>query len=108
MVGKGGEGGKGPPAWMAGEKKQKPRSKHQHWLDSRRRQNRAIGMRLRDTSSDERLCVATYHMPCMFWDLSAMVIHSALVAQWAQKLAGETPLCLAGDFNIKPGDPAYE
>lgn len=108
MVGKGGEGGKGPPAWMAGEKKQKPRSKHQHWLDSRRRQNRAIGMRLRDTSSNERLCVATYHMPCMFWDLSAMVIHSALVAQWAQKLAGETPLCLAGDFNIKPGDPAYE
>ena len=102
-----GSGGAGPPAWMAGEKK-KARSAYQHWLDSRRRNNRAIGVRLRDVRSSSEFVVATYHMPCMFWDLKAMTIHSALVGQWAQGYADGAPLCLAGDFNIKPGDPAYD
>ncbi len=26
-------------------------------------------------------CVATYHMPCVFWDQRVMLIHTVLVAQ---------------------------
>lgn len=51
--------------------------------------------------------VATYHMPCVFWEPAVMVIHAALCAQRTQLLARGAPCVLLGDFNFKPGDAAY-
>jgi len=36
---------------------------------------------LRAKAGGAAFCVATYHMPCVFWDQRVMVIHSALVSQ---------------------------
>ena len=52
-------------------------------------------------------CVATYHMPCIFWVQSTLVIHAALVLQYLQSLAKEKPLIFAGDFNITPCSAPY-
>ena len=59
-------------------------------------------------STDQEFWVGNYHMPCVFWCPPVMVIHSSLVAQKIQALAGgNTPYMLAGDFNIVPGSVPY-
>ncbi|KAA8493671.1 Carbon catabolite repressor protein 4-like 4 [Porphyridium purpureum] len=51
--------------------------------------------------------LATYHMPCVFWDQSVMAIHTALACENAMTRAAGAPYILAGDFNLKPSDPMY-
>jgi len=73
--------------------------------------NRAIFALLRSDDSDQAFAVGVYHMPCIYWDLDVMVMHTHLVADAMQKFAkdnGNAPHVLLGDFNIKPDDPAYE
>merc|ERR1711908_246307 len=74
------------------------------WQYSRARQNTMIAIKLRPRalSSNHVFAVATYHMPCAFWNPKVMVIHSALASQFAQRFAGDHPLVLAGDWNFKP------
>lgn len=70
--------------------------------------NRLIYFRLRPRQgAGEEFGVATYHMPCVFWEPSVMVIHAALCAQRTRTLAAGAPHVLLGDFNFKPGDAAY-
>jgi endonuclease/exonuclease/phosphatase family metal-dependent hydrolase len=52
--------------------------------------------------------VATYHMPCAFYDPPLMSLHAAWCAEHALAVAGNAPLVLCGDFNLKPPDPGYE
>mmetsp|Transcript_15167 Transcript_15167/g.18393 ORF Transcript_15167/g.18393 Transcript_15167/m.18393 type:complete len:375 (-) Transcript_15167:1061-2185(-) len=78
---------------------------------SMKRYNGSVSVELKERSnSDEALpfWVSTYHMPCAFWNQKIMMIHAALAVSHAQKLAGESPLIFTGDFNLKPGDAAYE
>lgn len=55
-----------------------------------------------------RFTVATYHMPCAFFNPPVMSLHAAWCAEHAFAVAGTTPLILCGDFNLKPRDPGYE
>jgi endonuclease/exonuclease/phosphatase family metal-dependent hydrolase len=86
------------------------------WQYSEQRTNTCVQLRLRprpsspsaDDVSWPALSVATYHMPCAFRTPQVMAIHCSLVARAAIKQAKGDPLVLAGDFNVKPHDPAYE
>lgn len=88
-------------------------NKQQHkcpWTVAESRKNTCVFLRLRakeGSDQDSHFCIATYHMPCVFWDQRVMVIHSALAAQTVQQLAGADPYILAGDFNFKPGSSPY-
>ena len=81
------------------------------WAVSEAKANTCVFLRLQTRdglSGGRRFCVGTYHMPCVFWDQRVMVIHSALVAQKTQQLAGSDPYILAGDFNFRPGSSPYK
>jgi endonuclease/exonuclease/phosphatase family metal-dependent hydrolase len=86
------------------------------WQYSEQRTNTCVQLRLRprtgspgpDDAPLPALSVATYHMPCAFRTPQVMAIHCSLVARAAIKQAKGDPLVLAGDFNVKPHDPAYE
>lgn len=90
-----------------------PRPSKQHlvrdpWGHARGRLNRFIFARLRSRTNGAKICIATYHMPCVFWSPPVMVIHSALVVRSFQRLCGGDDGVLAGDFNIKPTDSSYD
>lgn len=82
--------------------------KREPWAHARGRNNRFIFARLKSRTNGARVCVGTYHMPCVFWSPPVMMIHSALVVRSFQELCGSDPGILAGDFNIKPSDSSYE
>lgn len=54
------------------------------------------------------LCVGTYHMPCLYKEPAVMSIHASVLKDLMFQLADENNFILAGDFNIKPKDPAYQ
>jgi endonuclease/exonuclease/phosphatase family metal-dependent hydrolase len=91
-------------AWRAFTKAQPPRD---DWGYAKGRFNSLVFARLRDARTGGVFAVATYHMPCAFWAPAVMTIHCALAAQRAAALAAGVPFVLAGDFNVKPGDPQY-
>jgi endonuclease/exonuclease/phosphatase family metal-dependent hydrolase len=91
-------------AWRALTNAQPPRD---DWAYARGRFNSLVFARLRDTRTGGSFCVATYHMPCAYWAPAVMTIHCALAAQRTAALAAGVPFVLAGDFNVKPGDPQY-
>ena len=87
---------------------------------AQRRWNRSVYLHLRPKGAAKKSAehvgfgVATYHMPCVWWDNRVMTIHAALVAQHVHKLARKShktsgallhvpaqPLVLMGDFNLK-------
>ena len=93
--------GQGPPA----------RPQRNHWDAAKSRLNTMILAQLRtkqgDRASAKTFCVATYHMPCMFYAPKVMVIHTALALQKVQSFSKGHPCILAGDFNFKPEDSCY-
>ena len=74
---------------------------------SQRRYNSVVFLRLRCRRTGGVFCLATYHMPCAFWSPPVMVIHVAMLLQHVQRLAAGDECILCGDFNIQPGDAAY-
>ncbi|CAF1068379.1 unnamed protein product [Rotaria sp. Silwood1] len=54
------------------------------------------------------LCIATYHMPCLYKEPDVMAIHSSIVKDLMFQLAAGQDFILAGDFNIKPRDLCYQ
>lgn len=80
------------------------------WEYSRSRQNTLVAVKLkhRKAVDSKPFTVATYHMPCAFWNAKVMVIHTALAAQCAQRFASGSPLILAGDWNFRPGAAPYQ
>lgn len=78
------------------------------WGYSRGRKNVLVFTRLVSRSNGGVLCVGTYHMPCAFWSLPIMLIHSTLAVSKFQDLSRGDDAVLAGDFNIKPGDACYD
>jgi endonuclease/exonuclease/phosphatase family metal-dependent hydrolase len=79
-----------------------------YYLQAKGRMNIMLFARLKEVSSGKVVCVGTYHMPCMFWLPSVMVMHTALVSQRIKALAGNDPHVLAGDFNFKPDSSMYQ
>jgi mRNA deadenylase 3'-5' endonuclease subunit Ccr4 len=78
------------------------------WEQSESRQNVAIWMRLQHRATGETFCVATYHMPCVFWDHRVMAFHASLSANEVIRLSDTDPCIYCGDYNFKPGDASYE
>ncbi len=94
------------PVWQ--REGDKSTDAYSSWEYAASRSNRLVLARLTHKLSGRRFCVATYHMPCAFWDSAVMHIHCALAAQFVQKTAAADAYVLAGDFNIKPRDSTYE
>jgi 2',5'-phosphodiesterase len=80
------------------------------WWEIRRRNNVAVAAKLYSKQSKKSFIIGTYHMPCAFRDPDVMLTHSALVLEHIQTIGRqeEVPYILAGDFNIKPQDTAYQ
>lgn len=95
----------GPP--RSSRRRNKNRNR-EPWQHARARHNRFIFARLRSRTNGATICVATYHMPCVYWSPPVMLIHSALAVATFQRLCGSDAGVLAGDFNVKPGDSSYE
>lgn len=98
-------------AWDAltgSRKSRKNRTAREPWDHARGRLNRFIFARLRSRTNGAKICVGTYHMPCIYWSPPVMLIHSALVVRTFQRLCGTDDGVLAGDFNIKPSDSSYK
>mmetsp|Transcript_11666 Transcript_11666/g.34961 ORF Transcript_11666/g.34961 Transcript_11666/m.34961 type:complete len:211 (+) Transcript_11666:83-715(+) len=80
------------------------------WAESVRRFNVLVMAELRDIRTSSSFAVATYHMPCLFGSLEkeqVMYVHAAAAAKLTKDFAAGLPFVFAGDFNIKPHDPAY-
>jgi endonuclease/exonuclease/phosphatase family metal-dependent hydrolase len=89
-----------------------PRRPDSPWDLAKNRVNTMVCLRLRHKDVDESagldFLVATYHMPCQFWEPATMTIHTAICLQSLQQLAeNRYPHILAGDFNFKPHSPQY-
>jgi 2',5'-phosphodiesterase len=81
------------------------------WDLAKNRSNVMVSVVLRPKKMDVGtldVMVATYHMPCQFWDPAVMTIHTAICFQELQRQAGSMPYVLAGDFNFKPQSPMYK
>jgi hypothetical protein len=50
------------------------------WKEVMTRANEMVSVRLRDKGTGGTLCVSVYHMPCIFWSPTFMLIHAALAA----------------------------
>jgi len=102
------------------------------WKESLRRSNQMVSVRLQPKAAGGRpFVVGTYHMPCMFWLPSVMMVHCVLSAQHIQRLAkhfsdpssspssssssassspsgaAADPYIYVGDFNVKPDSNMY-
>jgi mRNA deadenylase 3'-5' endonuclease subunit Ccr4 len=67
--------------------------------NSRNRWNFMLTLEL-ETVSGKSILISTLHMPCAFRNESTMITYLALAREHLQKLAGDKPHVLAGDFNI--------
>lgn len=79
------------------------------WKLARKAWNVALAARFR-TAADRELVVATYHMPCKFWQPAMMSISACILADRVHRFAdrGRIPYVIAGDFNLKPQSGPYK
>ena len=75
------------------------------WATAMARSNTLICLKL--IVNGKALCVATYHMPCLYKVPAVMAIHSSLVKDSMYQFADGHDFILAGDFNYKPQDACY-
>mmetsp|Transcript_28446 Transcript_28446/g.47279 ORF Transcript_28446/g.47279 Transcript_28446/m.47279 type:complete len:393 (-) Transcript_28446:29-1207(-) len=78
-----------------------------HWAVSKNRFNVLVTVKLQDKVTKQAFAVGNYHMPCAYYAPMIMTIHTDLAARHVQRLAGEMPYILAGDWNIKPDSSSY-
>lgn len=86
------------------------------WSDVNNRPNEMITIQLEpkssslnsSNSSNQPFYIATYHMPCVYYNPAIMAIHCSLATQQLQRLAKSSPYIFAGDFNITPNDILYQ
>lgn len=84
------------------------REKESLWDTAKSRNNTVICLRLANNTKE--FMVATYHMPCIFWEPAVMSIHITMAIQAIQRLAtkANVPYIVAGDFNFKPISACYQ
>eukprot|EP00934_Nitzschia_sp_Nitz4_P006848 Nitzschia sp. Nitz4//scaffold8_size234185//196928//197965//NITZ4_001292-RA/size234185-processed-gene-0.131-mRNA-1//1//CDS//3329559911//6838//frame0 len=78
------------------------------WSYAEGRFNILLSVKLEDKESGRSFAVGTYHMPCTYYAPKVMTIHVDLAARYMQKVAGDLPYVLAGDWNIKPSGTSYQ
>lgn len=79
------------------------------WKLARKAWNVALAARFRAADGRE-VVVATYHMPCKFWQPAMMSISACILADRVHRFAddGRVPYVIAGDFNLKPHSGPYK
>lgn len=77
------------------------------WVAAGKKSNRFIGLNLTEFDSKQPFYVFTYHMPCDFKRNDVMNIQAAALISNIQKIAGELPYIVAGDFNSVPTSSVY-
>lgn len=78
------------------------------WTIAENRFNVLVSVQLKEKASDKDFWLGTYHMPCAFYAPKVMTIHTDLAVRHVEKLAGDLPYIIAGDWNIKPDSASYE
>jgi mRNA deadenylase 3'-5' endonuclease subunit Ccr4 len=86
----------------------KQKKEDKFWEQSESRVNVVIWTKLLHKATGETFCVATYHMPCVFWDMRVMALHASLSANEILRLSDGEPCVYCGDFNFKTADAPYE
>ena len=85
--------------------------KEDEYSNAKRRYNHVVALKLRQKTLNKTFWVATYHMPCVFYDPPVMVMHLTGLLKFLENMRKDehrrTPLILTGDFNIKPRDSTY-
>jgi len=66
-----------------------------------------VGARSGGAEHDTGFWVCTYHMPCKYRNVPAMVTLAALLGQRVQSIVQNEPLIIAGDFNFVPNSSPY-
>jgi mRNA deadenylase 3'-5' endonuclease subunit Ccr4 len=59
-------------------------------------------------STDQRFCLATYHMPCAFWAPTVMELHTKKLIEEMDNYKGKYPVIISGDFNFQPDSSSYK
>jgi mRNA deadenylase 3'-5' endonuclease subunit Ccr4 len=80
------------------------------WGGIKTRRNAVIMTTIAIKGSKEEIIVANYHSPCVFGSRQAeiqMCIFAQLLLSTVYAYAHGREVIIAGDFNIKPDDPAY-
>ncbi|CAH6419975.1 Endonuclease/exonuclease/phosphatase family protein [uncultured virus] len=77
------------------------------WSYSNKRPNTVIMTKLTDMTSNQKFTVATYHMPCAYWEPKVLTTHTIEVFKIVQRYAAGIPLIFAGDFNFNPASHQY-
>lgn len=77
-----------------------------NWFKSKSRWNFMITLEI-EYGLNKKLFVSTVHMPCAYRYPATMLTYTALTMEHIQKLAGNNPFVLAGDFNITPNTNLY-
>lgn len=77
------------------------------WELASKQKRRLLQLTLIGVDSHLPFCVFNVHLPCAFRTPMVMLIHAALTLETVQTLAETKPYVLAGDFNFRPGSPAY-
>lgn len=77
------------------------------WEQAIKKTNRVVRLQLQDTTHRVSFNVINYHMPCEFRNPNLMNIHAHTLLSTVQKLSGEVPYILAGDFNSLPNSVVY-
>jgi len=82
---------------------------YNEWLESSWKNNTCIMTTLSSIDNpQEKFVVSTYHMPCSFYYPKVMTIHVVELLKAVHKYAQESPIILAGDFNILPNSYQYK
>lgn len=72
------------------------------------RRNLLLYVSLQDRQSEKLFNVFTYHMPCVYWNPTFMMLQGLMIHTIANQVSVDTPYMIVGDFNIKPTEPVYE
>lgn len=79
---------------------------YDNWNRMKNRFNFMLTVELEEQPG-KSIFVSTVHLPCAFKNSSIMITTAALAVEHLQKIAGNSPYILTGDFNIVPNSEPY-
>lgn len=71
------------------------------------RKNHVLMFVLKDMV-DREFVIATYHMPCVFYDPAVMLVHVHTLLELVEKYSNDLPYIVTGDFNFFPDTEMYK
>lgn len=75
--------------------------------EAKRRFNTVVMLNLEHKDCDQAFWVATYHMPCAWYNPAVMTLHTHTLLKYVYRTATSEPVILAGDWNSKTDSESY-